>query len=174
MSAAAQDEHKDEKQQATPPPARHEQAAPAEHRNQEQQNEQRRQEPRQNEHQMKQQQEQERKMDKQQEKMERQQEARPQGQPQGGERHAGNQRHIPDNDFHAHFGREHRFAPGRLQVSSGRPQFRYSGYMFELVEVWPADWAYDADDYYIDYFGDEYYLCSFSHPEIRLELIIIG
>jgi len=88
--------------------------------------------------------------------------------------HRENRRRIPEQDFHAYFGQEHRFAPGRVQVVQGRPQFAYSGYMFEIVEVWPAGWAYDADDYYIDYFDDEYWLCSFSHSDIRLELIIIG
>jgi hypothetical protein len=201
MNAVAQDdEHKkpeEHKQQTAQPPARQEQAQPEERRNQPQQNnnEERRQEPRQDERQMQQQQEkqqhemqqqekQQQRMDKQQEKMDRQQgqeqreQARPQqpmpNREQARAPHRENQRHISDHDFHAHFGREHRFHPGRMQVSGGSPQFAYSGYTFELVEVWPTDWAYDADDYYIDYFGDEYWLCSFSHPEIRLELIIIG
>jgi len=201
MSAVAQEEeHKkpeEHKQETAPPPARQEQAQPEERRNQPpQNNEERRQEPRQDERQMQQQQQkqqhemqqeekQQQKMDKQQEKMDRQQgreqdrrePTQPQQPMQNGPARAprgGNQRHISDHDFHAHFGHEHRFHPGRMQVSGGRPQFTYSGYMFELVEVWPTDWSYDADDYYIDYFGDEYWLCSFSHPEVRLELIIIG
>ena len=61
-----------------------------------------------------------------------------------------------------------------MQVNEGRPQFNYGGYAFEIVEVWPVGWAYDADDYYIDFFDDEYWLCSFSRPDVRLELIIIG
>jgi hypothetical protein len=61
-----------------------------------------------------------------------------------------------------------------MQVYEGRPQFHYSGYVFEIVEVWPADWVYDEDDYYIDYVEDEYWLYSFHHPGVRLELIIIG
>jgi flagellar biosynthesis GTPase FlhF len=192
ITAVAQDEPKKEehKQEEAKPAARQEQAKPEEHRNQEQQNEERRQEPKQDEHQMQKQQENQRRemqqQDKQQEKMDKQQgreqERREQAQPQqtmpnreqGRPQHAQNQRHIPEQDFHSHFGREHRFHPGRMQVNAGRPQFRYSGYMFELVEVWPTDWAYDSDDYYIDYFGDEYWLCSFSHPDIRLELVIIG
>jgi len=196
MTVAAQDEHKpqeEQKKETAQPPARQDQAKPEEHRNPEpQQNEERRQESRQDErqmqqqekqqHEMQQQEKQQQKMDKPQEKMEKQQgqERREQAQPQqpnreqGRPQHAQNQRHIPDQDFHAHFGREHRFHPGRMPVNGGRPQFHYSGYMFELVEVWPTDWAYDADDYYIDYFDDEYWLCSFSHPELRLELIIIG
>jgi hypothetical protein len=105
----------------------------------------------------------------------RQDQARPEGQARGAEpgRREGNQRRIPDSDFHAHFGREHHFAPGRVQVYGGRPQFTYSGFVFALVEPWPADWAYDDDDYYIDYVDDEYWLYSLRYPGVRLELIIV-
>jgi hypothetical protein len=105
----------------------------------------------------------------------RQDQARPEGQARGAEpgRREGNQRRIPDSDFHAHFGHEHHFAPGRVQVYGGRPQFTYSGFVFALVEPWPADWAYDDDDYYIDYVDDEYWLYSLRYPGVRLELIIV-
>ena len=104
----------------------------------------------------------------------RHEQARPQGQVQGGAKeHGGNQRRIPDRDFHAHFGREHHFAPGRVQVYGGRPQFTYSGFVFALVEPWPVAWAYDDDDYYIDYVDDEYWLYSLRYPGVRLELIIV-
>lgn len=100
--------------------------------------------------------------------------ARPEGGERGrAERPRENQRRIPEHDFRAHFGREHRFAPGRMQVYEGRPQFHYSGYVFEIFEPWPADWVYDEDDYYIDYVDDEYWLYSFRHPGMRLELIIV-
>lgn len=105
----------------------------------------------------------------------RQDQARPEGQARGAEpgRREGNQRRIPDRDFHAHFGREHHFAPGRVQVYGGRPQFTYSGFVFALVEPWPVAWAYDDDDYYIDYVDDEYWLYSLRYPGVRLELIIV-
>jgi hypothetical protein len=110
----------------------------------------------------------------------RQQQGRQQQQPrQGGnetgraERRGGNQRRIPDSDFHAHFGREHHFAPGRMQVYNGQPQFYYSGYTFALIQAWPDDWAYDADDYYVDEFDGEYWLFNLEHPGVRLELIIV-
>jgi hypothetical protein len=106
---------------------------------------------------------------------ERHDQPRPEAREQGRvERPHENRRRIPDSDFHAHFGREHRFAPKRVQVYEGRPQFNYGGYVFEIVEVWPAGWGYDDDDYYIDYVDDEYWLYSFRHPGVRLELIIIG
>ena len=49
--------------------------------------------------------------------------------------------------------------------------------VFEIVEAWPADWAYDDDDdddYYIDYVDDDYWLCSFHPAGVRLELMIVG
>jgi hypothetical protein len=109
----------------------------------------------------------------------RHEQARPQGEMQGNEHartegHERNERRISEPDFRAHFGREHRFRPGRVEVYDGRPQFNYGGYVFELVEPWPADWAYDQDDYYIDYMDDEYWLYSLDHPGVRLELIIVG
>ncbi len=107
---------------------------------------------------------------------ERHEQARPeekQGEQARAERHEENHRRIPDSDFHAHFGREHHFRPGRVQVYGGRPQFNYSGFVFELVEPWPTAWAYDDDDYYIDYVDDEYWLYSLRYPGVRLELIII-
>jgi hypothetical protein len=110
----------------------------------------------------------------------RQQQGRQQEQPrQGGnetsraERRGGNQRRIPDSDFQAHFGRAHHFAPGRMQVYNGQPQFYYSGYTFALIQAWPDDWAYDADDYYVDEFDGESWLFNLEHPGVRLELIIV-
>jgi hypothetical protein len=60
-----------------------------------------------------------------------------------------------------------------LPIVAARPQFNYRGYVFELVQPWPADWLYDQVDYYIDYIDDDW-LYSFDHPGVRLELIIIG
>ena len=172
-AAAQEEEHKQqEEHRQEAAPARQEPAKPEEHKNQE---------PKQDERQMKQpqQEKQAQKMDKQQgHEQERHDPAQPQQPIQGGgqarPQHGQNARHISDHDFRTHLGREHRFAPGRMQVYEGRPSFSYSGYVFELVDVWPTDWAYDSDDYYVDYFDDEYWLCSFSHPDIRLELIIVG
>jgi hypothetical protein len=60
-----------------------------------------------------------------------------------------------------------------VQVYGGRPQFSYSGFVFALVEPWPVAWAYDDDDYYIDYVDDEYWLYSLRYPGVRLELTIV-
>jgi len=88
--------------------------------------------------------------------------------PQGRE-----QRHIEDRDFQAHFGREHRFRPGRVEVIEGRPQFYYGGYTFMLADPWPAGWAYDSDDCYIDYVDGEYYLFNIRYPGMRVLVYIM-
>jgi hypothetical protein len=80
-----------------------------------------------------------------------------------------NVRRIPAEHFRANFGREHHF---RVQRSGGRG-FRYGGYSFELVEVWPAEWSYD-DECYIEEDGDDYYLVDVVHPEIRVLVVIVG
>ncbi len=108
----------------------------------------------------------------------RQDQVHPQGQQdthaeRGGEAREGNQRRIADNDFRAHFGRDHRFAPHRMEVVEGRPRFSYGGYNFALVDAWPAGWSYDTDDCYVDYVDGNYYLMNVRHPGVRLLLTIL-
>jgi hypothetical protein len=57
-------------------------------------------------------------------------------------------------------------------IVQGRPQFQYGGYNFELVDAWPADWAY-TDDCYIDYIDGDYYLIDLLHPGIRLAVFVV-
>ena len=79
--------------------------------------------------------------------------------------------HIPDDRFHAQFGREHHFH-ARTVIVRGQPQFQYGGYSFELVEAWPSDWDYN-DDCYIDYIDGDYYLIDLVHPGIRLAVFVV-
>lgn len=206
MTAVAQDDHRNDKQDNAKPENRQDQPRPQEQarpenrnderqkqepkngdrremtpqnegrQNQEPQSGDRRPQTRENDRQMQQPQErQNEQRQNQRSEQERQDPARPQGMEQGrADRRGGNQRRIPNSDFHAHFGHQHHFAPGRVQVYGGRPQFSYGGYVFELVEPWPGDWAYDDDDYYIDYVDDEYWLYNLREPGLRLELMIIG
>src|SRR5262249_27449796 len=82
-------------------------------------------------------------------------------------RPSGKGRKIEEVKFRQHFGREHHFHVGH--IDSGR-RFVYSGYSFELVEVWPAGWGYN-DDCYIEEDGDDYYLIDLVHPGARVLVI---
>ena len=79
---------------------------------------------------------------------------------------------IPEDHFRAHFGREHTFVINRPVIVESRPRFQYSGYWFEIVEPWPAGWAY-TDDCYIDYIDDTYYLFDPLHPGVRLVVLVV-
>jgi len=76
---------------------------------------------------------------------------------------------IPPQKFQADFGRDHHFRVKRLE--QGR-RFEYSGYSFELVQAWPADWSYD-DECYIEQDADGYYLVDLIHPEVRVLVIVV-
>jgi hypothetical protein len=89
----------------------------------------------------------------------------------GTARPAGNGSHIPDDKFKAHFGRGHHFHAKGVIVQ-GQPQFQYGGYSFQLVDAWPADWAY-TDDCYIDYIDGEYFLFDLRHPGVRIALTVV-
>jgi len=81
-------------------------------------------------------------------------------------------RHIPDEQFRASFGQQHRFHVQRERiVSSSQPVVVYGGYNFQLVEPWPSEWSYD-DDCYIDYVDDGYYLFDAYHPGFRIAVIV--
>jgi len=122
--------------------------------------------------QQKQQEKQQKELEKQQRKEEQRnhggQAARTTQQPTGGQTRHGS-RVIPQEKFQAHFGREHHF---HVAQRVGDRRFQYGGYWFEYVEVWPAEWSYD-DDFYIDFFDDDYYLCDLEHPQIRLVVIVV-
>jgi hypothetical protein len=79
---------------------------------------------------------------------------------------------IPESNFHEHFGREHHFRFQRPQIIDGRSRFQYSGYWFELVDPWPADWGYD-DDVYVDYEDDQYYLFDPEHSGARIVINVV-
>ena len=80
-----------------------------------------------------------------------------------------NAKRIPDDRYHASFGREHHF---RVARGSDR-RFEYGGYAFEYVEVWPSGWSPD-DECYIVLDGDDYYLVDVVHPELRIRVVIVG
>jgi hypothetical protein len=86
-------------------------------------------------------------------------------------RTAGKGGHIPDDKFRAHFGQSHHFN-AKTVIVQGQPQFQYGGYIFEFIEVWPADWAY-TDDCYVDYVDGEYFLFDLFHPGVRIALFVV-
>jgi hypothetical protein len=86
-------------------------------------------------------------------------------------RPAGKGGHIPDDKFRAHFGQSHHFS-ARTVIVQGQPQFQYGGYVFEFIDVWPADWAY-TDDCYVDYIDGEYFLFDLFHPGVRIALFVV-
>jgi outer membrane biosynthesis protein TonB len=79
---------------------------------------------------------------------------------------------IPDDRFREHFGRNHKFRVERIVLVENRPRFQYTGYWFELIDPWPADWSY-SDDCYVDYIDEEYFLINPMHPGIRLAVIVV-
>ncbi len=84
---------------------------------------------------------------------------------------AGRGGHIPDEKFRASFGRSHTFT-AKTVIVEGRPQFQYSGYSFQLVDVWPVGWAY-TDDCYIDFVDGEYFLFDLLHPGVRVAVFVV-
>jgi hypothetical protein len=84
---------------------------------------------------------------------------------------SGKGQRIPPEKFRSSFGREHHFRVARSGGDNRR--FQYSGYWFEVVEVWPAGWSFD-DDCYIEEDGDDYYLVDVVHPEIRILVIVVS
>jgi len=78
---------------------------------------------------------------------------------------------IPPEKFRASFGREHQFRVARSGGDDRR--FRYSGYWFEVVDVWPAGWSFD-DECYVEEDGEDYYLVDVIHPEVRVLVIVVS
>lgn len=78
---------------------------------------------------------------------------------------------IPPEKFRASFGRGHHFRVARSGGDDRR--FRYSGYWFEVVDVWPAGWSFD-DECYVEEDGDDYYLVDVIHPEVRALVIVVS
>ena len=78
-----------------------------------------------------------------------------------------NVRRIRQEDFTAHFGREHRFHVERRDDR----RFNYGGYWFQFSDPWPPAWSYD-DDVYVDDIDGEYYLIDPVRPGIRILLVV--
>jgi hypothetical protein len=87
--------------------------------------------------------------------------------------HAQGGKHIPDEKFRSSFGRQHTFKVQRTQiVNSPQPVVVYGGYSFQLVDPWPAEWAFD-DDCYIEYVDGQYFLFDAFHPETSVTVFVV-
>jgi hypothetical protein len=87
-------------------------------------------------------------------------------------RPAGKSARIPDEKFHASFGRQHTFVVSRPVMVEGQPRFQYSGYWFEIVDPWPSQWLY-SDNVYVDYIDGEYFLFDLLHPGARIAILVV-
>jgi hypothetical protein len=88
--------------------------------------------------------------------------------------HAQQGKRIPDDKFRASFGRQHTFHVQRTQIiSNPQPVIVYGGYSFQVIDPWPAEWAFE-DDCYIDYVDGEYFLFDAFHPGIRVAVFVVG
>jgi hypothetical protein len=82
---------------------------------------------------------------------------------------APNSKRIPPQKYQANFGNKHPFHVH--QLVNGR-RFQYSGYWFEIVEVWPVGWSYE-DDCYIAQDGDDYFLYNVNYPTVRALVVVV-
>jgi hypothetical protein len=79
---------------------------------------------------------------------------------------------IPDDRFHANFGRGHDFHMGNPVLVGGYSRFQYGGFWFGFVQPWPADWYY-TDDVYIDYVDGGYYMYNPYYPGARFSISVV-
>jgi hypothetical protein len=84
---------------------------------------------------------------------------------------------IPDDKFKAHLGQAHPFHAKQVitttRIVPNQTRFVYVGYTFIFVDPWPEGWLL-ADDCYIDYVGEEYFLFDAMHPGMRVALVVAG
>lgn len=82
------------------------------------------------------------------------------------------QKRVPDPEFREHFGRDHHFRINQPVVVAGFPRFQYSGFLFVVVDPWPAVWL-DTDDFFIDFVDGSYYLCDVAHPDVLVLVAVV-
>ena len=79
---------------------------------------------------------------------------------------------IPDDRFHANFGRGHDFHMGNPVLVGGYSRFQYGGFWFGFVQPWPSGWYY-TDDVYIDYVDGGYYMYNPYYPGTRFSISVV-
>ena len=83
----------------------------------------------------------------------------------------GSHGRIPDDRFHASFGRQHTFHVSRSDFEGGSRRFQYGGFWFNVLDPWPVGWLY-TDDVYVDYINGGYFLCDPVHPGVYISINI--
>jgi hypothetical protein len=71
--------------------------------------------------------------------------------------------------FDASFGRQHTFKVPQLM--NGK-RFQAGGFLFEVVEVWPAWWSFD-DLFFIDEVDEQFFLSDLNHPGTRILVVVV-
>src|SRR5271167_3437405 len=79
---------------------------------------------------------------------------------------------IPDDRFHANFGRGHDFHMGHPVLVGGYSRFQYGGFWCGFVQPWPSGWYY-TDDVYIDYDDGGYYMYNPYYPGARFSISVV-
>jgi hypothetical protein len=84
---------------------------------------------------------------------------------------------VPDDRYGLYFGSGHFFEIGNLPLLfvGGYPRFQYDGYWVTFMDPWPENWPplwYEADNVYIDWGGDGYYLYDTNYPGIGIAVTI--
>jgi hypothetical protein len=79
---------------------------------------------------------------------------------------------IPQQQFQARFGTQHRVRIQDPVVVNGQTQFFCAGYYFVVFDPWPTFWGWD-DDYFIEYIDGEYFLVDPFYPTTLVEVIVV-
>jgi hypothetical protein len=86
--------------------------------------------------------------------------------------HASRSNRIPEDKFRASFGRQHTFVISRPVIVENRPRFQFSGFWFEVIDPWPAGWAF-TDECFVDFIDGEYFLFDVLHPNERVVVFLV-
>jgi hypothetical protein len=76
---------------------------------------------------------------------------------------------IPEKQFRTSFGPQHTFRV--RQLMSGN-RFQAGGFLFEIVEVWPAFWSFD-DAFFVDEIDEQFFLFDVNHPGTRILVVVV-
>jgi hypothetical protein len=79
---------------------------------------------------------------------------------------------IPEEKFHASFGREHTFVMSKTVIVEHQTRFVQGGYTFVMAQPWPAAWV-ATTPVYIDFISGGYYLICPAQPSVQIALTVM-